>query len=316
MGIYFLTQSDNNQYPMILPPFLQNGDKVAMVSVASKVDREHVEKAASLLEAEGYRVEIGPHAFNVHNMFAGIDTDRSMDMQHVLDDPEVKAIFFTRGGYGSLRTCMLLDWNGFLKAPKWLIGFSDITVFHACLSIHKVASIHGVMPSFFFENGVRTESLEKVLDLLRGKSLKYLIKPNPLNLTGGCKSELVGGNLSLLISMRGTPLGQSFEGKVLLIEDISEYDYHIDRMMMNLKFSGQLSNLAGLIVGYFTDTKLSGTPFGLEANEIIRDAVEGYGYPVAFGFPAGHEMPNFPLLMGSEISLNVTTERVLVEQQF
>ena len=301
---------------MIYPPFLQEGDKIALISAAGIVNREHVGKAKLLLETEGFVAEIGPHAFDTHNLFAGTDTDRALDMQRALDDPEVKAIFFTRGGYGSLRTLMLLDWSGFLLSPKWLIGFSDITVFHACLSTMKVASVHGVMPSFFFENGDRSESFDQLLGLLRGKSLKYQIPRNPLNLTGSCSGELVGGNLSLLISLRGTPLGQSFNGKVLFIEDISEYDYHIDRMMMNLKFSGTLSNLAGMIVGYFTDTKSGGTSFGTDAYGIIRDAVEGYGYPVVFGFPAGHEIPNYPLLMGSEISMDVSTERVFIEQLF
>ena len=301
---------------MIYPPLLHKGDKIALISAAGIVNREHVGKAKLLLETEGFVVEVGPHAFDSHNIFAGADIDRASDMQRALDDPEVKAIIFTRGGYGSLRTLMLLDWSGFLRSPKWLIGFSDITVFHACLSTMKVASVHGVMPSFFFENGERSESFDQLLNLLMGKSLKYQIPHNPLNLMGSCSGELVGGNLSLLINLRGTPLGQSFDGKVLFIEDISEYDYHIDRMMMNLKFSGALSNLAGMIVGYFTDTKSGGTPFGTDAYGIIREALEGYGYPVAFGFPAGHETPNYPLLMGGEISMDISADSVLIEQLF
>ena len=301
---------------MIHPPFLREDDKIALISAAGIVNRESIGKARLLLETEGFAVEVGPHAFDTHNLFAGTDSERASDMQRALDDPEVKAIFFTRGGYGSIRTLMLLDWSGFLRSPKWLVGFSDITVFHACLSTMKVASVHGVMPSFFFEDGERSGSFDQLLDLLRGKSLKYQIPHNPLNLTGSCSGQLVGGNLSLLISLRGTPLGQPFDGKVLFIEDISEYDYHIDRMMMNLKFSGALSNLAGMIVGYFTDTKSGDTPFGTDAYGIIRDAVEGYGYPVAFGFPAGHETPNYPLLMGSEISMDMSAESVLIEQPF
>jgi muramoyltetrapeptide carboxypeptidase len=301
---------------MIHPPFLQKGDKMALISPAGIVNREPIGKAKQLLENEGFVVEVGAHAFDTYNLFAGTDINRAHDMQRALDDPEVRAILFTRGGYGSVRTLMLLDWSGFLRAPKWLIGFSDITVFHACLSSMKVVSVHGVMPSFFFENGERSGSFDQLLDLLRGKSLKYKIPHNPFNLTGSCSGELVGGNLSLLISLRGTPLGQSFDGKVLFIEDISEFDYHIDRMMMNLKFGGALSNLAGMIVGYFTDTKSGGTPFGTDAYGIIRDAVEGYGYPVAFGFPAGHEVPNYPLLMGSNISMDISAESVLIEQLF
>jgi muramoyltetrapeptide carboxypeptidase len=299
---------------MIIPPFLQPGDKIALVSVASKVNFEFVDKAKHLLESENFIVQIGAHAFDSYHTYAGNDFTRALDMQHALDDPEVKAVLFTRGGYGSLRTFVQLDWTGFNNSPKWLIGFSDITVFHSFMSINEVASIHGVMPSFFFDNGERTDSLDRLLDLLRGNSLEYQLKPNILNLPGSCHGKLVGGNLSILVSLRGTPLDQIFDGKVLFIEDISEFDYHIDRMLMNLKFGAKLSKLSGLIVGYFTDTKSSDTPLGLNANEIIREVVAGYGYPVVFGFPAGHELPNYPLVMGSEISLDVTDEMVSVRQ--
>jgi len=301
---------------MILPAFLKPGDKISMVSVAGIVTREQVEKAKILLEDEEFVVEIAPHTFDTFRLFAGTDTDRASDMQQALDDPEVKAIFFTRGGYGSLRTLMLLDWSGFLHCPKWLVGFSDITIFHSYLTLHKIASIHGVMSAFFFENGMRTDSFDRLLGLLKGNSLEYLLQPDQLNQPGSAKGELIGGNLSILLSLRGTPLDQSFDGKVLFIEDISEYDYHIDRMMMNLKFGGALSKLSGLIVGYFTDTKIGGTPLALNAYEIIRDAVASYNYPVVFGFPAGHEQPNYPLLMGSNVSLVVTDEKVLINQTF
>jgi muramoyltetrapeptide carboxypeptidase len=301
---------------MNLPPFLQKGDKIAMVSVAGIANRDAVQKARKLLEEENFVVEIGVHAFDAFHQFAGTDSDRAMDLQQALDDPDVKAIFFTRGGYGSLRTLMLLDWSGFHKFPKWLVGFSDITVFHSYLSKNNVSSIHGVMSAFFFEDGVRTTSFDQLLGLLRGNSLKYMIGTNQFNIPGKCHGELVGGNLSILISLRGTSLDFPLDGKVLFIEDIQEYDYHIDRMLMNLKFGNALSNLAGLIVGYFTDTKSSGTPFGMTAYEIIRDAVSGYGYPVVFGFTYGQELPNCPLLMGSEISLDVTGDKVLIEQSF
>lgn len=301
---------------MILPPFLKSGDKIAMVSVAGKIQPDPVEKAKHLLEEEGFIVETGVHAFDDFHMFAGTDSDRAYDMQKALDNPEIRAILFTRGGYGSIRTLSLLDWTGFFRNPKWLIGFSDITVFHSFLTSRDVASVHGVMTSFFFENGVRTESLNRLLSLLGGQAQEYEIQPSLLNHLGQASGILVGGNLSLLLSLRGTEIDLSLDGKVLFIEDIGEYDYHIDRMMMNFKYSGALSKLAGLIVGYFTDTKTSNTPFGKTANEIIRDAIDGYEFPVIFDFPAGHELPNFPLVMGSGISLKVTNETVLVKQSF
>jgi muramoyltetrapeptide carboxypeptidase len=301
---------------MILPAFLKPGDKIAMVSVAGKIQRGPVDKAMHLLEEESFIVKIGLHAFGDFHMFAGTDSERAYDMQQALDDPEIRAILFTRGGYGSIRTLSLLDWSGFFKHPKWLIGFSDITVFHSFLTSRDVASIHGVMTSFFFENGVRTASLDRLLSLLHGQPQAYEIQPSYLNRLGQASGTLVGGNLSLLLSLRGTEIDLSLDGKVLFIEDIGEYDYHIDRMMMNLKYGGGLSKLSGLIVGYFTDTKTSNTPFGKSASEIILDAVEGYDFPLVFGFPAGHELPNFPLVMGCGISLKVTSETVLVKQSF
>jgi len=301
---------------MVKPPFLQPGDRIAMISVAGKVNREIVEAAKDLLETENYIVEIGANSFGSLHMFSGTDSERASDIQKALDDPGVKAIFFNRGGYGSLRTIMLLDWTAFYLHPKWLIGFSDITVFHSFLSKNDLPSIHGVMPAFFFENGARTESLDILLGLLRGKPLNYQIMPHDFNRCGKSRGVLTGGNLSLLYSLRGTILDQSLDGKVLFLEDIAEYDYHIDRMMMNLKFGGVLANLAGLVIGYFTDTKSSSVAFGSTAAEIIREAVSGYGYPVAFGFPAGHELPNYPLLMGSEVVLEVTAESVRISQPF
>lgn len=301
---------------MIYPSPLHPGDKIAIISPAGKVNPEQVENARQLLESEKFVVEIFPHTFDEFHQFAGTDQVRAADMQQALDDAEVKAILFSRGGYGSLRTLMKLDWSGFDRYPKWLIGFSDITVFHSCLSLKRVASIHGVMPAFFLENGERTDSLDRLLDLLRGNSLKYNVLPNFLNLPGNCRGELVGGNLSLLYSLRGTSLDLIFDGKVLFIEDISEFDYHIDRMMMNLKFGGVLSRLAGIIVGYFTDTKIPVSPFGKNAYKIIREAVEGLNIPVVFGFPAGHELPNYPLILGGETTMNVNNESVEIRQTF
>ena len=301
---------------MIYPSPLHPGDKIAIVSPAGKVNPEFIENARCLLEREKFEVETYPHTFDEYYQFGGTDQDRAADMQRALDDSEVKAILFSRGGYGSLRTLVKLDWSGFDSNPKWLIGFSDITVFHSCLTLKGVASIHGVMPAFFLENRERTDSFDRLLDLLRGNSLNYNIQPNTLNLPGNCRGELVGGNLSLLYSLRGTSLDLIFDKKILFIEDISEFDYHIDRMMMNLKFGGVLSRLAGIIVGYFTDTKVPASPFGLNGYEIIRESVEGLNIPVVFGFPAGHELPNYPLIMGGDITMNVNKETVDIKQIF
>ena len=301
---------------MVYPPPLQPGDRIKIVSVAGNISREPVEKARKLLEEEHFVVETGIHTFDTFHMFAGTDADRASDMQLALDDPGVRAIIFSRGGYGSLRTLMRLDWTGFFRNPKWLVGFSDITVFHSFLTKNRIASIHGVMPAFFFEDGARTDSYDRLLDLLKGNGQEYRIPAHGLNRTGVCSGELIGGNLSLLMSLRGTSLDMTTEGKVLFIEDIHEFDYHVDRMMMNLQFGGLLAGLAGLVVGYFTDTRTLNEPFGLDELEIIRQVVAEYDYPVVFGFPAGHELPNYPLLFGSKIGLEVSPEGVLFRQPY
>jgi muramoyltetrapeptide carboxypeptidase len=190
--------------------------------------------------------------------------------------------------------------------PKWLIGFSDVTVFHAHLARHKIASIHGVMPSKFEHDGGLTDSFLKLMEMLAGNAPDYQVPAHELNRTGTASGILTGGNLSIIQSLRGTALDIRPKGKILLIEDIHELHYHLDRMMQNLKAGGVLEQLSGLIVGYFTRMRDGETPFGRTACQIIREAVEPYDYPVVFGFPSGHELPNHPLLMGSRISLEVS----------
>ena len=298
---------------MKFPPFLNNGDKISIISPAGKIDRSVIERGAELLREEGYIVEIGKHTFDAEGIFEGNDEVRSSDMKKAMDDKNVKAIFFSRGGYGCLRTHQHLNWAAFFKKPKWLVGFSDITVFHAYLSKHNIASVHGIMPGFFEQNGVITESFAKTINLLKGEIPDYSIEPHPLNHLGQANGILTGGNLSILQSLRGTPLDFSPKGKILFIEDIAEYHYHLDRMMINLKFGRVLEQISGLIVGYFSEMKDSETPFGKSAYDIIHEAVADYHYPVMFNFPAGHKLPNFPLLLGSRISLNVTSNEATVK---
>lgn len=297
---------------MTIPSYLLPGDRVAIVSPAGKVNRQTVERAAELLRLQGFEVAIGRHAFNGEGVFSGADHERAADMQEALDDESVRVVFFSRGGYGSLRTHLQLDWSKFLRNPKWLVGFSDVTVFHAWLARHGIASVHGVMPSMFERDGAPTEGFVKTLGLLGGGTPRYDVPPHDLNVTGSASGILTGGNLSILLSLRGTPLDLMPEGRVLFIEDIGEYHYHLDRMMQNLKAGGILEKLSGLVVGHFTDMKDGGSPFERDSIGIIRDAVEAYGYPVVFGFPAGHELPNEPLLLGGRISLDVSPAEVRV----
>jgi len=283
-----------------------------MISPAGIVRREVVERGAELLRQQGFMVQIGRHAFDEESVFSGCDAARAADMQDALDDSSVKAVFFNRGGYGCLRTHLQLDWSSFLEHPKWLVGFSDITVFHAFLSRHGIASVHGVMASWFENDGAPTDSFLRMMKLLGGKPPEYDVPPHELNRAGTASGILTGGNLSVLQSLRGTPLDIAPEGRILFIEDIGEYHYHLDRMMRNLKAGGILERISGLIVGYFTGMKDGGTPFARTSYEIINEVVAPYQYPVAFGFPAGHELPNHPLLMGGKITLHVSATATLV----
>jgi muramoyltetrapeptide carboxypeptidase len=303
-----LSLAYNNTNKIITPPFLKEGDKVAIVSPAGKVKREIIEQGINVLQQQGFKVVVGEHAYNSYSVFAGTDPDRAGDLQKVLDNDEIRAVFFSRGGYGSIRTLQLIDWERFLKNPKWLVGFSDITVFHSFLFSNNIVSLHGVMPSFFKQNDELTDSFELTINLLKGILPKYNVNQHPLNTYGTVKGNLVGGNISVLMSLRGTSLDILNKGGILFIEDIGEYYYHLDRIMMNFKTGNILQNMSGLIVGHFTDMKTSNSDYGKTAYEIIHDAVKEYDYPVVFGFPAGHELPNYPLLMGGKVEVDVTRE--------
>jgi muramoyltetrapeptide carboxypeptidase len=290
---------------MKFPPDLKPGDLVVIVSPAGRIDGQVLENGAECLRRRGYEVRIGRHAFESRGMFAGSDAQRAADMQEALDDPEVKAVFFSRGGYGSLRTHLRLDWSAFFENPKWLVGFSDITVFHSFLARHGIASVHGVMTSMFGKHEKPSDSLARTIALLEGDRSGHELASHELNRKGGASGILTGGNLSVIQSLRGTPLDLEPEGKILFIEDINEQLYHIDRMMRNLLAGGVLEQISGLVVGHFTDMKDGTSPYGQTVCEIIREVVEPYDYPVVFGFPAGHELPNMPLLMGGEITVEV-----------
>lgn len=297
---------------MKIPAPLKRGDRVILIAPAGKIKREIVERGADLLCQYGFKIETGSHTFDEEGIFAGKDPDRIADMQQAIQDKNIKAIFFARGGYGSLRVQQQLNWSAFFKKPKWLIGFSDITVFHSYLSNHGIASIHGVMPAFFEKNGEINDSFLKLMELLNNPVMDYSIDNHPVNRKGVTEGVLFGGNLSILYSLRGTPLDIDPKGKILFIEDLSEYYYHLDRMMMNLKAGGILKKISGLIVGQFTEMKNGETPYGKNAFEIISEAVKEYHYPVIFDFPAGHQLPNWPLILGSRISMEVSDAKSVI----
>lgn len=290
---------------MIFPEFLQRGDRIRIIAPSGKVSKDKVLPGIDLLQDAGYEVIVGRHVFDRHFQYAGTDQQRASDFQEAVNDHQTKAIICARGGYGSVRIINKIDFSPLLENPKWFVGFSDITVFHSVLNKLGLASIHGAMPGFYLDNKKPSKSFYSLITALTSGSSGAEITSHPLNRTGNATAELVGGNLSLLYSLQGTPWQLNAKGKILLIEDLSEYLYHIDRMMQNLKLSGQLSDLAGLVVGGFTELQDNESPFGKSAYEIIREAVDKYNYPVCFDFPSGHIPKNLSLIMGASYRLEV-----------
>lgn len=292
---------------MVQPAYLKQGDKVAIIATARKISQEELQAAVTFLESYGLSVVLGKHLFAIENQYAGSDAQRAEDLQWALDEEEIKAVFMARGGYGTVRLMESISFRKFLKSPKWVVGYSDITVLHN--SIHRlgVETLHATMPINFYKDEEATRSM---MQALMG-GLKYTTAlPHPLNRKGKASGEMVGGNLSLIYSLSGTAYDIDTKGKILFIEDLDEYLYHIDRMMMQLKLSGKLEKLAGLVVGGMTDMKDNLVLFGKTAEEIILDAVKEYHFPVCFHFPAGHIDRNLALPLGKKTSLTVRNEDV------
>lgn len=286
------------------PAFLKKGDKIGIIAPARKVSKEEMLPAIEILRSWGLKVVTGKNLFKADNQFSGTDAQRAEDLQTLLDDDSVKAIISARGGYGTLRIIDKVNFKKFKKNPKWIVGYSDITVLHSHIHTLGIETLHATMPINFSKNKEATESLRKALF---GEELVYKVQSHPLNRTtkSELKGELVGGNLSLLYALCGSASDIDTKGKILFIEDLDEYLYHIDRMMLNLKRSGKLSHLKALIVGGMTDMKDNAIPFGKTAEEIILDAVKEYKYPVCFGFPAGHIDTNFALYFGKKAKLKI-----------
>lgn len=284
------------------PSFLKKGDKIGIIACARKISLTEIQPAIDILNAWGLEVVLSKNLFKTDNQFSGSDDERAEDLQMMLDDDSIKAVISARGGYGTMRIIDKIDFTHFKKHPKWIIGYSDITVLHSHLNNFGIETIHATMPINFMKNREATETLRKALF---GEKLKYIIESHPLNRRGNTEAKLIGGNLSLLYALTGSISDIDTKGKILFIEDLDEYLYHIDRMMMNLKRSGKLEHLAGLIVGGMVDMKDNAIPFGKTAEEIILDAVKEYNYPVCFNFPAGHIDRNLALFLGRKIKLKV-----------
>lgn len=298
---------------MIRPPYLQKGDKIAIVAPAGRVERDYVESAVKRFEDWGYEVVVGDNVFNSYNIFAARDDQRIRDMQLALDSVDISAIVCARGGYGSIRIFDELDYSKFQGNPKWLIGFSDITVLHAKLNVLGIESLHAPMPVNFPVDGSDTDDILWTKKIIEGEIPKYEFEGNNLNREGEVSGEIVGGNLSIIYSLHGINIQWNKQGKILFIEDVGEELYHLDRMMQSFKLAGSFDKLEGLVVGQMTNMKDGKPGFGKTAYEIIAEAVKDYKFPVAFGFSAGHSTPNNPIIFGANVNLNVSKDSCVLD---
>jgi muramoyltetrapeptide carboxypeptidase len=293
---------------MICPPYLKKGNKIAIVSPARSITFEEVHSAIRFFQRHDLEVVLGSYIFSRQNQFAGSDGQRIRDFQHQLDDPEIKAIICSRGGYGTVRIIDKLNFSGFSENPKWIVGFSDVTVLHAHISRQfGIETLHAAMP-VNIKGETPDETLQTMMNALFGKRITYAYSKTGFSREGNSEGELTGGNLSVLYSLMGSPSEIDTAGKILFLEDVDEYLYHIDRMMTTLKRAGKLDRLTGLIIGGMTRMNDNIIPFGKTANEIIAEAVEEYNYPVCFDFPAGHMDTNLALVLGRKVSLSVGKE--------
>ena len=299
---------------LLRPPALRQGDTIAIVPTARSIVRDELRDGIALAESWGLRVKLGSCVGRKHFQQAGTSRERAADLQAAFDDPEVKAIWCARGGYGTVHLLKHMDLDAVRRNPKWLVGFSDVTVLHNTLHKLGIASLHAQMP---FNVGTKSDTARETLrKALFGDPLSLItmrelgVEPTAANRPGTCEGILVGGNLSLLFALRGTPYDLDPTGKILFIEDLDELLYHLDRMIMNLKLAGWFERIAGLVVGGLTEMKDKDPmdPFGLTAEQIVEKAVGPVNYPVCYGFPAGHIADNRAIMMGRKAELSVTPE--------
>jgi muramoyltetrapeptide carboxypeptidase len=292
---------------MTTPSYLKKGDTIAITCPAGFMAKEKVAVCVETLKKEGYKVLVGKTVGSKStNYFSGTDNDRLKEMQAYLDDKSVKAILCGRGGYGTGRIIDKLNFKTFVSNPKWIIGFSDITLLHSHIfTNYKIAMLHAPMAAAFANANHNPANIVSLLKALKGEKNNYTTKPNKLNSVGKAKGKLIGGNIALLANAVGTPSDINTKKCILFIEDIGEQLYAIDRMMYQLKRSGKLTNLAALIVGDFSDMQDTDRPFGKTIHEIISDIVAEYDYPVCYGFPVGHGNENVALKVGVKYTLEV-----------
>jgi muramoyltetrapeptide carboxypeptidase len=301
---------------MKLPPSLQPNDIIAITCPAGYMLKEKAQTCIDTLQQWGYEVLVGKTlGSKSKTYFSGTDDERRNEFQAMLDAPEVKAILCGRGGYGVVKIIEQLDFTAFKKNPKWIIGFSDITVLHAHINRnYKIATLHAPMAAAFNNNGFRNKYVQSLKHALEGKNAKYICKPHRYNQTGTATGELIGGNLALLAHLTGSSSDIQTKNKILFLEDVGEQHYNVDRMMIQLKRNGKFKHLAGLIIGGFTDMQDTERPFGKNVYALIKELVAEYDYPVCFGFPVSHSKENLTLKCGATHQLNISKFKVQLSE--
>lgn len=299
----------------IIPPYLKPGDTIGLVCPAGFMPAEKYQTCIETLYSWGFKVAVGKTPGNQFHYFSGTDEERITDLQKMMDDKNIKAILCARGGYGTGRIIEKLDFKKLIRRPKWIIGFSDITVMHTHLfSNYKMASLHAPMAAAFNDEEFSNPYVQSLRDALTGKKAHYKIDGDTMDQQGKGSGILLGGNLALLTHLIGTNSDIKTKNKILFIEDVGEYIYNADRMMYQMKRSGKLDNLQGLIVGRFSDMKDTSTPFGQSTEEVIKALVKDYSYPVCFNFPVSHDKENYALKVGVKYKLNVTNTSVELKE--
>lgn len=314
-----LIEEDDDLF--IAPPFLKKADTIGITSPAGYITIEEIQPAIKKMEEWGYKIKIGDTIGKRDFTFGGTDEERAKDLQQMLDDPKIKAIMCARGGYGAVRIIDKLNWDKFKAKPKWIIGFSDITVLHSHLNRNfAIGSIHSKMCNSFPEvwslaEPIQIETIDSIQKALSGEKMKYTVTPNPQNKFGTGIGVLIGGNLKTLETLSGTKSDINTAGKILFIEDTGEYMYSVDRMLWNMKRTGKLSLLKGLIVGGFKiKVDEEGDDFGRTLQDIVLEKVKAYHYPVCFDFPVGHQKNNFALKCGVKHKLELTSDISILKE--
>ena len=299
----------------IIPPYLKPGDTIGLVCPAGFMPQEDFSTSIEILQQWGFKVAVGKTPGKQFNYFSGTDEERLNDLQKMMDNRYIKAILCARGGYGTGRIIDKLNFKKFVQHPKWIIGFSDITVLHSHLfSNYKIASMHAPMSAAFNEEEYKNEYIQSLQNALIGIRANYKVAPHEFNQKGKETGTLVGGNLSLLVNMIGTPSDIKTRNKILFMEDVGEYIYNVDRMVRHLQRSGKLEDLKGLIIGGFTDMKDTKVPYGQNAEEVIKDIVKDYKFPVAFHFPVSHDKENYALKVGVKYKFSVSDKEVSLKE--